>query len=136
LHLLTDAMHGITNQAAEHLTVANAIVTGITPLIWGAAYNALKDIYDHLPSMSGTQAAAHPGRDPRSPSVGPYAYTPPSAPNITVAPPHVTSNANVDVKVYLDGNILGTSTASDTRVSDSSFDHDGRMGFAGPDVRN
>jgi len=59
LHLLTDAVHCITNQAAEHPTVANAIATGVTPLIWGAAHNALKDIYNHLPSMSGTQAAAH-----------------------------------------------------------------------------
>jgi hypothetical protein len=71
---------------------------------------------------------------------GPHGVVGPGGPNnqpsITVAPPLVTSTANVDVKVYLDGNLLGTSSATDSRASNSSYDHDGRMGFAGPDVRN
>jgi hypothetical protein len=101
---------------------------------WDAVRGLFSSPASAKPLMSGSRSIV--GRDPRSPSSGPYAYTPSSAPIVNVAPPHVTSSANVDVKVYLDGNILGTSTASDTRVSDSSYDHDGRMGFAGPDVRN
>ena len=60
------------------------------------------------------------GRDPRSPSVGPYSYTPP---------------ATANVNVYIDGQLMGSSSA-DSRVVNSSYDHDGRQGFASPDTRN
>jgi hypothetical protein len=135
LHLLTDAMHGLTQTGAEHPTIANAIATGISPLIWGAAYAAVKDIYNHLPSMSGTQAAAHPGRDPRSPSVWPYAYVPPSSPPVITVTPVVVPPATAHVVVYVDGALAGSSSGN-SPPPNSSFDHDGRMGFAGPDVRN
>ena len=69
------------------------------------------------------------GRDPRSPSTGPYAYTPP-APVVNVQPPVVTVSPNVNVQFYVDGELMATRSASDSRVVNSTFDHDGREGFA------
>ena len=79
----------------------------------------------------------NPGRDPRSPQTGPYSYTPPAAP-VVIPPPAVNvAPTSVAVTVIVDGSVVAEavekSMARDNRVSRSSFDHDGRAGFAGAD---
>ena len=46
----------------------------------------------------------------------------------------------VSVQVFVDAELVAQKVAESSgwsnRTSDSSYDHDGRMGFAGPDVSN
>jgi hypothetical protein len=79
---------------------------------------------------------AHPetvGRNPRS---GLHPYTPPPAP-VVIPPPTVhVEPASATVNVYLDSELLARASSIDTRTVNGTFDHDGRQGFASPDVRN
>ena len=64
-----------------------------------------------------------------------------SMPVVNVAPPVVNvAPTAVSVTVNVDGEVVAAaverSMARDSRTTGSSFDHDGRMGFAGPDVRD
>ena len=57
------------------------------------------------------------------------------------APPQVNvAGTPVSVQVFVDAELVAKKVAESlgftSRTSNSSFDHDGRLGFAGPDVRN
>ena len=61
-------------------------------------------------------------------------------PTVNVGSPNVSTNADVKVTVSLDGAAIAARIekliALTSRVGNSSYDHDGRAGFASPDVRN
>jgi hypothetical protein len=78
------------------------------------------------------------GRDPRSPSTIPYAYVPPPAPIVNVAPPNVQVSAPVvNVSVSVDGAPVTaaviTRIAKESRVSTGISAHDGQESYRVPD---
>ena len=106
------------------------------PAAIAAAFGHGKD----APPATGLPKSFHPGRDPRSPSTGPYSYTPPAAP-VVIPPPAVNvAPTAVNVSVFVDGEIVAhameMSIARNNRTTNSSYDHDGRSAWEGPDIRD
>jgi hypothetical protein len=101
LHLLTGAIQGMTGLAASNPLTAKSMLGAVFgPSLFMAAFDAAKDqavnLWNHLPSLPASGGGPSPhGRDPRSPSSGPYAYVPPSAPVNVTAP--LTGQANVNI---------------------------------------
>jgi hypothetical protein len=107
-----------------------------------AAHHALLD--HNLGDGPGRQFA---GRDPHSPQVGPFAYTPPTqpvvlppppAPVVNVAAPNVSVSAPiVSVSVNVDGSAVTASVITrierESRVSTGVSAHDGQESYRVPD---
>jgi hypothetical protein len=148
LHLLSDAIHGLTDLAAKIPTaaqIADNPVAHFDEAAGAAVWDWIKGFDSAIHGKfwgTGAQAAPLPdigrpivGRDPRSPSTGTLAYIPPAAPPVVNVAPTA-----LNVSVFVDGEIVAhameQSIERNNRTTSSSYDHDGRAGFAGPDVRD
>jgi hypothetical protein len=111
-----------------------------------AAHHALLD-HNLGDGPPGRQFA---GRDPRSPSTGPYAYTPPTSPVVMPPPPKVEIHndiktdvkmGNTSVSVTLNGAAIAAAVAThiggiiekETRVATGIAAHDGQASYRIPD---
>lgn len=148
LHLMTSAMQGLTKAAAIS-PAADKVAMGLAfgPAMLSNAFGAVKDIYNHMPSLFGPSGPSGPGRDPRSPNTPLGAYPAGSfktgGTDVHVEAPKV--DTKVDVKVTLDGaaiaaavmtHVTSAISAAIARVSGSVSApamHDGQMGPPMPD---
>jgi hypothetical protein len=134
LHLLTDAVHGLTNLSASIPTAAQIADNPVAHFneaagaaIWGALKNFDNSIHGKVWG-SGAQAAPLGG-------VGPY------DPLSSVrAPQPVTATSNIKVDVYVDSELIGSriesAITSALRLPGSSADTDGRANHMPPDAYN
>jgi hypothetical protein len=87
---------------------------------------------------TGMSSHAYEGRDPRSPSTGPYVYTPPPPPVVNVAAPSVSVSAPVvNVSVSVDGASVTAAVVTriekESRVATGVASHDGQASYRIPD---
>jgi len=147
LHVLADAVHALTGGLAAVQATSPAMAKALvpfTPSMIGGAWDAVKDLWNHLPGMGAAAATLNPPSPPRTPydnGGGPGSTFKGALPVVSVAPPQVSvAPTSVAVQVFVDSELVAQKVAESIArfggFTSSSYDHDGRMGFAGPDVRN
>jgi hypothetical protein len=125
LHLLADAIHGLTSAAAMSPAADRSILgAAFGPALFGNAYNAIKDLITHLSPGSPVQTPGPIHGLPMHPSgLGPQSELYPRQGGSGSAPPPI----NIKTTILLDGKVLAQAVSRGLGAI-STFPHQAAAG--------